>query len=343
MNRKLFWLLVISLALPGCASSSQPHDFAMEAYKSNRIAVINWQVGENEIIERYIVYIEQGNTERFPKNKVAETDTNHWESKQRKTFRPFYQWLHLDIRDPSQWTDTQVITPGEIYTVGIEKDFSNGEIQRAYTVLIPCEQPIASSSYNPDNLQPIDLNDVDSLRSEIFSPPFVQQEQKLLFELKGKKNEIIQIHEDQYYYFIVFDDSNMIKCEKSPTRPALYGNETLIVTIWKFLLICVATLLLYATYITGKAVHYLNFLAQQENNPKAVFKTILSEEKSSVFIIYAIVLITQNYFSSKLIRLLIAELVEGNKDLISGIEKIINAHKIYQLAQIRVSILNFLQ
>lgn len=344
MKHKFTWLLVAIWVLAGCTTASQLHDFTIDGYKSNRLAVLDWETGENEIIERYIVYVEQGNTNRFPKTKVAETNTNHWESKQRKTFQPLYQWLRLDIREPSQWTDTTVITPGEIYTIGIEKDFTDGEIQKAYSVLIPCEQPLPASSYNLNALQLLDLSQANTLRSDIFRSPFIQyQQQELVFDFEGQTKIIKQIFEDRSYYFLVFSDGNLLKCEKSPARPALYGDETLINTIWQFLLICMATLLIYASYIAGKALHYLNFLAQEANNPKDVFKTILSKEKSSIFIIYAIVLITRNYFSNRLIHLLVSELVESNKNIISGIEKIINAHKVYQLAQIKVSILDFLQ
>lgn len=346
MKTKLWWILLISVVMSGCGTSSpsQAADFPIEAYKSNRVLALDWPVEENESVESYIVYVEQGDSERFPKTKVVDLESNHWESTPRKTLPFFFQQFGWDIRDPSQWGDTAVLTPGEIYTVGVQKKLIDGRVEWAQTVIMPCEKTIASGQGAPSDLAPVELDQIHSLRSMIFTSRFVETKgDEILFEFHGNEHEIVQIDDDRYYYYLHLDNNDMVKCEKSPARPVLYGDETLINTIWRFQIICLAVLLIYMMYITGKAFYYLNFLAHEENNPKEVLKTILSEEKSSVLIIYAIVLITKNYFSNKLIRLVVAELVEGNKDLLLGIEKIFNSYRIYQYAQIRVSILDYLQ
>lgn len=123
----------------------------------------------------------------------------------------------------------------------------------------------------------------------------------------------------------------------------MYGDKSFIITILKFQAFCLLVLALYIVYIVGKALHYLNYLALDKNDPKEIIASIVRQEKSSVFILYAIVLITRNFSKNKFIKLLVSEVFLHNHELVSevvsGIAKIFNSHKIYQFAQIKNSIL----
>jgi hypothetical protein len=348
MKNNLLSFFFLLLANTVFLRSPAQTNFPVEVYKSNGVAVLEWGIDPKEKIAGYSIYLEEGDISNFPSNKIVDidSDTDYWVSTERKTFKPFQVLFGVDLKDPFQWADQTVLTPGEIYTMGVEKRLIDNRIERSEKlVIIPCNKElITMQDYDPSNVNQLDINQIETFRNAIFSSRFIERKgNDIYFTFNENLNLITQIDESKDFYFLHSGNAAIIKCEKIPDRPALYGYKTLIVHILQFQLFCLLILSVYCLYIAGKALHYLNYLAVVENNPKEIIKNIILHEKFSVFIIYAIVLITKNYFSNKLIQLVVSEIVATNQEIITGIAKILNSHRIYQFAEIKNSILVYVQ
>lgn len=170
--------LLLFLLLPLIISSSVQNTFRVNVYKSNGVAILEWQADGTENIETYSIYINNGDSLDFPSTKVAEVSNtkNNWVSSKRETFPLFRILFGIDIKDPSQWKDNAVLTPGEIYTIGVEKKLIDNSIERSDKLtIIPCEnEMLTPSDMDSLTLNSLNLHQVSELRNAIFSSRFVE-------------------------------------------------------------------------------------------------------------------------------------------------------------------------
>ncbi|MEP5234435.1 MAG: hypothetical protein ABJQ86_06460, partial [Cyclobacteriaceae bacterium] len=93
----------------------------LESLKKENQVIVKWSSNiPDERIVGYQISIMEGilSREKFP-NKVVDTLSSQakgWKSTKRKSMN----FLGLELRHYSQWTDLKVITKGDIYTIGVK-------------------------------------------------------------------------------------------------------------------------------------------------------------------------------------------------------------------------------
>ena len=345
MKKSFFVLLLVFVFNAGFSFYTPQNTFVVNAYKSEGMAIVEWSPSNSNDLLNITIYLDEGFISEFPKTKLVELegDSQNWRSTLRKTFEPF-QWIfNVDIKDPSQWFDNTVLTPGQIYTVGVERVYLDPKKnEKIFTHIFPCEQPSPATNFNDAGLVSVKLSQIDELRTSI-SPLIVTDTNNVItYKQANINSEIYQILENTDFYYLYLMDKNLIKCEKIPNRPSLYGNKDLIFRILKFQLLCLVSLVLYFGYIVGKGLEYLNYLAADQNNPKDVLRTLIMREKQSIVILYVMILITKAPFANQIIKSVVSELVTARKEILKEVEKVLNKHKIYQFKKIKISMLQIL-
>ncbi len=325
---------------------SQNPIFTLSALNENNIATISWQLNEDIEVVGYSLYIEEGYAEKFPKDLVTNSipvNATQWKSNLRKSLKVF----NFDLKHPSQWTDKGVITPGEIYTIGLEIKYLDPTTQEVvttkdFTHIYPFTV-ITKLDADPNGMiQEINPSEVQITDSDI-SLVLENKSNQTYFNMDKKPILINKIEEYPRTYYFYLETGRLLKVYKYPERPRLYGEKNLALSVFYFVLFCILVISTPIIYIAGKSVKYINYLSLPKNNPCDVMKSIIKNETFWVFIIHIIDLSSRNYLPNKILNILVSESLTSHQKLFNEIHKILSTYKFYELSRIKAELLKLFE
>lgn len=239
------------------------------------------------------VFVEEAYLQRFPQQLVEELGGTEpaWCSVKRRTWRSLLRLTGLDIRDPSQWFAGNVLTPGETYTIGIQRE--------GFDPLTG--QPTCVSSYG--HVQPfriIAVNEAQrpgprATRPRVTDdiPPQVRamlhtRGDALVYAGDVRELRVTAMEDQEGLLVFWLGDGRELEIEKLRHRPGPLGDPGLVGWV---LIVCATVIvagLLFVIYLLRRSFQYANLLAEPANDPRLVMRAIL-DHRFGVLIVFVLV------------------------------------------------------
>jgi hypothetical protein len=300
---------------------------------------VTWARGSKSDEVVYRIFIGTDLNEDFPARLAEElgADASGWCSRPRRSWKLLQNVLGVDLKDPTQWLDPSVLTPGEPYVIGIEK-LSRTPLAKPPSRRRKIAYPFAISSYT--HLPRPEEGSVDGISTEWRVPraleAFIDMEGKKAFvRLDDGKRQILFVEESGSQVVLYLEGGVILEYGGTPRRPEFFGSREAVVKTIIFISSLLSLVSLALVWSAGKAIGYLNLLAEEENDPKEVIRQLLENEDWPVCIAYFMVVPVQYGWIGKLLPAQILELPAPSRDLHARIVEVFRKRRIFEHRRIR--------
>lgn len=309
---------------------------------------VTWPPGNKDDDVAYRIFIGTDLNKKFPSGFVEELgpEASGWCSRPRRSWKLLQNLLGVDIKDPTQWFDSAVLTPGEPYVIGIEKTF-----RAPLPKSLPVRQQIIAYPFailNYLNLPRSAENSAGDARKEWHLPraidTFIEMDGENAFvRLDHGKHRILLVEENGSQILLYLSDGIMLKYSGTPRRPEFFGSREAVGKTIIFISVLLSLVSLVLLRSAGKAIGYLNLLAEEENDPKKVIRKLLESENWPVCIAYFMVVPVQHGWLGKLLPAHILELPVSSRDLHALLVEVFRRRRIFEHRRIRGDISHLIE
>ena len=337
MNRlySLIIIIFLQLAISDEVAGSDKFSINSAIWLESKIAKITWSTPSSMEVISYNIFVNEGALAEFPKDiatKQIDKDATAWESTHRKTISAL-SYVGVDIRSPGQWGNKSVLTPGYIYTIGIEIEYLDKETraikkQRAIVILPPLGVYKPSDSVNYERFTVQNINQ--------YNDPYVNfTNGRGFFLLDGthylidgvsklKDRDIFRLNNNQY-----------VSVFYKPNRPELLGRFD---SAYLMLLSLVCIILIMLAFMVINIICHMIEIWNVSTSDSEQLENIV-ESKIQTGIIGVLSL----YFYIRLVKVLSKieklmylglELTDEQMSFLNDLGDVLNRYRVYQRQEI---------
>lgn len=303
----------------------------------------SWTCNDCSNTINFQIFIFEGSRNSFPTQKVdiINKDASKWCFEKRIGANIF----GMSIKSHTQWGKYNVLTPGESYTVGIERIYLDKTTQK---------EKYDSTFFNIYPYQILDIVDIKNYQKlalddfylhSSYSSFIVKKGEIWSFINQSESFQILSIFQNSTHYLLQLNNSKFVSVEKKPRRPEPLGNFSQIVYTISALLISIAGLIsIILVYLIFKALYYLNFILNNSNDFEKIFGSIIQNEKMSPLIIYTICNVLQFDVINKIINRFLGfdlRFFKNNENMKVKIDEmsiVFSKYPIYEYSKINASL-----
>lgn len=299
--------MILFVTLSGLLLQSPPARMSLEIVGVERrlggSVFVEWATPPGEIVRRQRVYIDRNAHDRFPSTLVGDVDPHAlaWLSEQRRTWSFTRRLFGIDMKDPRQWFQPGVLTPGESYTFGIEQLRLDPKTRAEYRVTASVKvspfvllQPPHSINCGGLGSSTVDLQ--GDLGPELEQWLERRRQEGVALMAVGASVSITHgCKMDSSNNALVFElsDGRRLLYEGTPDRPTILGLPSVARRV--VLVPALLGLVVFGglTYLIARAAKYLNYLAEPSNSADDVLKALLRDERAPLLVLLVLTIVSR--------------------------------------------------